>query len=151
MIYGFSISIGYNRIFFEKNDANFRKKLFATGQGFNLCCSLFFALIIINNGDWISKYIFDFDGGGFFLKLISIITIIEVMTLIPFNNLRVRKKAVSFVTVSIIQLVVTVAFTNRSCMAALLNRAVAAVAIVTMKRLDSCILGRRRCRRLSCR
>ena len=83
------VTIGY---FLKRTMQILGKKLFATGQGFNLCCSLFFALIIINNGDWISKYIFDFDGGGFFLKLISIITIIEVMTLIPFNNLRVRKK-----------------------------------------------------------
>ena len=111
MIYGFSIALGYNRIFFHKKDTSYRKKLYTTGQVFSLFCSLIFAFIIINQGDWISKIIFDFESGGFYLKLISIITIFDVMTLIPLNNLRVRQEAKAYVTVSLIQLIIIVSLT----------------------------------------
>lgn len=108
MMYGFSVELGYNRIFFHKKDIHYRKKLYATGQFFNLFCSLVFAFVIFTQGDWLSKVVFDFEEGGFYLRLISIITIFEVMTHIPLNNLRIRQEAKSFIAVSLIQLVITV-------------------------------------------
>jgi O-antigen/teichoic acid export membrane protein len=106
ILFGFNVELGYNRIYFFKKDTRYRKTLYTTGQSFNLFCSLIFAFFLISQANWLSKSIFDFEEGGFFFKLISIITIIEVMTYIPLNNIRIRQKAKTFVFVSLIQLII---------------------------------------------
>lgn len=111
ILYGLKVELGYNRIYFLDKDVFYRKTLFMTGQAFNVFCSLVFILILFANIDFFSKMILDFDQGAYFLKLISIATVLEVLTYIPHSNLRLRYKAWSFVMVSILNLLVTVGFT----------------------------------------
>tara|TARA_Y100001958_G_C21247945_1_gene579980 strand:- start:1332 stop:2768 length:1437 start_codon:yes stop_codon:yes gene_type:complete len=111
LLFGFNVSIGYGRIYFNDKNIKSRRTLFMTGQAFILICSAIFILILFNNINYFSRIIFDSDIGNYFLKLITIATVIDVLTQIPINNLRVRKKAWSYIQVSILTLVVTVLFT----------------------------------------
>ncbi|MCF8275071.1 MAG: polysaccharide biosynthesis C-terminal domain-containing protein [Flavobacteriaceae bacterium] len=111
ILFGIRISNGYNRMYFyDKNDV-FRKKLFATGQAFTLFCSLAFASFLFVNAKWFAAKIFDFPEGVYFIKLVTLVTLIEVLIQIPLNNLRIREKAKIFVVVSLVNLIVTTGFT----------------------------------------
>lgn len=105
MLYGLKVETGYNRIYFQSKDTDYRKTLFATGQLFNLVCSVAFATLIFFNAKWVAGLIFEFPEGEFFLKLIVSVTILEVMSHIPFNNLRIRQKAKSFVAYNLLKLI----------------------------------------------
>lgn len=111
VLYGLYVENGYNRIFFISKDADYRKTLFSTGQGFNLFCSLVFVSIMIMNAKWIANKIFDFPEGVIFLRLIIFSTIIEVMTHIPFNNIRIRQKAKIYVVVNLFKLILITGLT----------------------------------------
>jgi O-antigen/teichoic acid export membrane protein len=111
LVYGLKVESGYNRIYFQNKDSNFRKTLFATGQFFNLFCAMLFASIIFFNANWLAAIIFEFPEGSYFLKLITGVTIIEVMTHIPFNNLRVRQEAKKYVVYNMLKLIAVTALT----------------------------------------
>lgn len=111
LLYGLRVENGYNRIYFFNKEVDFRKKLYSTGQAFNLLCSVVFAFIMIANAPLFAAKIFAFPQGAYFLKLVTIFTIIDVLTHIPLNNIRIRQKAKTYVMVSLFQLVVTVLFT----------------------------------------
>ena len=111
MLYGLHVELGYTRIYFQSKDAVYRKTLFATGQIFNLICSVVFATLIFYNAKWVAGLIFDFPEGEFFLKLIVSVTILEIMTQIPFNNLRIRQKAKSFVVYNLLKLITVTGLT----------------------------------------
>lgn len=111
IFYGLSVESGYNRIFFVNKEINFQKKLYSTGQIFNLFCSLIFASLMFMNAEWVSERIFNFAEGVYYIKLIVIATLIEVMTRIPYSNLRVQQKARSFVGTNLFNLVITTSFT----------------------------------------
>jgi O-antigen/teichoic acid export membrane protein len=111
LFYGLRVENGYNRIFFYNKDSYFRKKLFSTGQIFNLFCALVFAILMLMNARWVAEKIFNFSEGEFFLQLIVIGSIIEVMKHIPFNNIRIRQKAKTYVSVSLFNLVIITSLT----------------------------------------
>ncbi len=111
ILYGLSVENGYVRIFYLNKEESFRKTLYSTGQFFNLFCALVFAAFMLGNANWVAQNIFDFPEGVFFLKLIVIVTIIEVMTHIPYNNLRVQEKALNFVAINFFNLVVVTSLT----------------------------------------
>jgi O-antigen/teichoic acid export membrane protein len=111
ILYGLCIESGYNRIFFYNKEIAFRKKLFTTGQAFNLFCSLIFATIMIVNAEWFAEKIFNFPEGVFFLKMITLITVIEVMTHIPFNNIRLRQVAKTFMLVNLFKFTIITTLT----------------------------------------
>jgi len=100
--YGFMVEIGYSRIFFDSNDPHFRKKLFFSGQAFNLSCGLIVSAFMILFSNWIATWLFQFEEGGLFVKLVSIIAFLRVMTIIPLNNIRNREKPKQYVTVNVI-------------------------------------------------
>lgn len=111
ILFGLKIELGYGRIYFLKNDADYRKTLFATGQAFNLFCSILFIVILFLNIDWFAAHILKFEGGSYFLKLISLATVFEVLLYIPLNNLRVRYMAKQYITSSLLKLILTISFT----------------------------------------
>lgn len=111
VLYGLYVENGYNRIFFISKDTGYRKILFSTGQGFNLFCSLVFASVMIVNAKWVAAQIFNFPEGVIFLRLIIFSTVIEVMTHIPFNNIRIRQKAKIYVTVNLFELILITVLT----------------------------------------
>ncbi len=111
ILYGLKVELGYTRIYFLKDDKEFRKTLFFTGQGFNFLCSIIFIALIFSNIDRVSGLILNFENGSYFLKLICISTMIEVLTYIPYNNLRLRFKSVQYVGVSLLNLLATVSST----------------------------------------
>ena len=111
IFFGFSISSGYNRIYFTDKSIKSRRTLFMTSQAFILMCSAVCILILFTNIEYFSKLILDFEQGIYFLKLIAIATSLDILTQIPITNLRVRNKAWSYVRVSILTMVVTVFLT----------------------------------------
>jgi O-antigen/teichoic acid export membrane protein len=111
ILYGLSVENGYVRIFYLNKEIDFRKKLYSTGQIFNLFCAVVFASLMLGNANWVANNIFDFPDGVYFLKLIVIVTMIEVMTHIPYNNLRVQQKAKSFVAINFFNLIIVTSLT----------------------------------------
>ena len=111
IFFGFNISSGYDRIYFTDKNINSRRTLFMTSQAFNIFCSAVGVLIIFINVDYFSKLVLNFEQGNYFLKLITIATVVDVLCQIPMNNLRVRNKAWPYVQVSIVTLVSTVSLT----------------------------------------
>ena len=111
IFFGFNISSGYNRIYFTNKNINSRRTLFMTSQAFNIFCSAVGVLIIFINIDYFSKLILNFEQGNYFLKLITIATVTDVLAQVPISNLRNRDKAWSYIQVSIITLVFTIFFT----------------------------------------
>jgi O-antigen/teichoic acid export membrane protein len=111
ILYGFNIESGYNRIFFIDKKIIFQKILFGTGQLFNLLCSISFTVIIIINSEWIAKILFEYKEGVIFLKIICLISVFEVLTRIPLNNLRVRQQPKLYVSINLLQLFITMSLT----------------------------------------
>ena len=117
IVYGFMIESGYSRIYFDKDDRDFRRLLFSTGQVFNLMCSISIAVISFFYAAVIAKWLFgskevlNLQEGILLVRLISVSTLLKVMTHIPYNNLRVREKPRQFVSVNVIVLLINVAFT----------------------------------------
>jgi O-antigen/teichoic acid export membrane protein len=111
MLYGLRVELGYNRIYFSSTDAAFRKSLFATGQLFSLCCGIVLSLLIFSNTGWFASVIFEFPEGALYLRLIAIVTTLEVLTHIPMNNLRIRHKAKRYVAFNVIRLILVTSLT----------------------------------------
>jgi O-antigen/teichoic acid export membrane protein len=111
ILYGLIVEKGYSRIYFSNKDSYFRKTLFGTGQIFNLFCAILFACFIYLNSDYLADLFFKYPKGAYYLQLIAFITIIEVLTHIPFNNLRIRQLPKIFVLINLLKLIITTTLT----------------------------------------
>lgn len=111
MLYGLMVENGYSRVFFQNKDMDWRKSLYFTGQAFNVFCCILFGGLSFLYSDQIARVIFNFDGGGEFLRLITVVTLFKVLTHIPFNNIRNRERASLFIALNFGYLLATVLFT----------------------------------------
>ncbi|MBE0664158.1 MAG: oligosaccharide flippase family protein [Bacteroidales bacterium] len=111
VFYSLSIENGYNRIYFHDKDTGFRKVLFSTGQLFSFLSAIAIASIMLFNADYIAGQFLNFDEGTFFLKLIAAVIVIEVLTHIPLNNIRIRNEAKTFVLINLLSLIIVTSFT----------------------------------------
>jgi len=111
MLYGLRVEAGYNRIYFLNKDIGFRQTLYSTGQLFNFSFGIIFGAIAIFNADLIAHQIFEFPEGAYFIKVISLVVLIEIMEKIPLNNIRLRRKPKTYVIVSFANLVLVTLLT----------------------------------------
>lgn len=112
ILYGFLVENGYVRIYFDKSeDPDFRERLFGTAFSFMLLCSLVFSVVGVVFSKEIAGWVFNFENGTIFVKLICISTFLEALSHIPYKNLLVQKKAKQYVSVNIINLLITISFT----------------------------------------
>lgn len=111
MLYGLRVEAGYNRIYFLNKDIGFRQTLYSTGQLFNFAFGIVFGAIAFFNADIIAGKIFEFPEGAYFIKVISIVVLIEIMEKIPLNNLRLRRMPKTYVIVNFVNLVLVTSLT----------------------------------------
>lgn len=111
MLYGLMVENGYARMYFQSREIDKRKELFFSGQLFNIVCSLVFGGISFIYAESIAANIFKFPGGADFLRLITVVTFLKVLTHIPFHNIRNRQKAALFVSMNLGYLILNVALT----------------------------------------
>lgn len=111
LVYGLMVENGYSRIYFQKKDLEWRKELFFSGQVFNLFCAVVFGSLSFVYSETLSTAIFNFPNGAVFLRLVTIVTLLKVLTHIPYNNIRNRQKAKLFVTLNLSYLIVNILLT----------------------------------------
>lgn len=111
VFFGLNIEYGYNRIYFYNKNDDFRKALFGTGQLFTFCGAVIILTVLIINASWFVNRFFMFDDGLIFFYFTIFLTLTEVMTQIPMNNLRIRQKAVTYVLVSLFKFLIITSFT----------------------------------------
>lgn len=111
MLYGLLVANGYSRLYFQNKDAKWRKSLFFSGQVFSIFCCIIAGGLSFIYAETIADIIFNFPGGAIFLKLVTIVTLFKVLTLIPMNNIRNREKAVLYISINAIYLLVNTLLT----------------------------------------
>ena len=111
MLYGLLVSNGYSRVYFQNKDPEWRKSLFFSGQVFSVLCCIIAGGLSFINAETIADTIFNFPGGAIFLKLVTIVTLFKVLTLIPMNNIRNREKAVLYISINAVYLVINTLLT----------------------------------------
>ncbi|MCB5257638.1 MAG: oligosaccharide flippase family protein [Candidatus Cloacimonadaceae bacterium] len=100
ILYGLLIETGYSRMFFKYKDPEWRKSLYFSGQVFNIFCCIIVGLFTFIYANEIANKILNFPEGIIFLKLITIITLLKVLTNIPMYNIRNREKASLFISIN---------------------------------------------------
>ncbi len=111
ILFGLIISNGYGRIYFDSTNADYRKKLYATGQIFTLICAVIFTAIIFINADWFSRVILNANVGKLPVLLITVSTIFFVLIKIPLANLQIRQLPKQYISVSLAGFLLTVSAT----------------------------------------
>ena len=111
MLYGLLVANGYSRLYFQNKDAKWRKSLFFSGQVFSIFCCIIAGGLSFIYAETIADTIFNFAGGEIFLKLVTIVTLFKVLTLIPMNNIRNREKAVLYISINAMYLLVNTLLT----------------------------------------
>ncbi len=111
ILYGLLVESGYTRIYFDIHDEKERRRLFGTGQFFNFVCALFFLFLIYTFSREIASVFLDFAEGEKLLKLVAVSSALNVLTIIPLNNLRNREKAKTFVLVNLVTLTINIGLT----------------------------------------
>lgn len=111
MLYGLLVETGYSRVYFQNKDIQWRKSLFFSGQLFNFLCFLFFGGISFFYSEQIARVVFNFENGGIFLKLITIITLFNILSRIPYNNIRNREKSKLFIALNFAHLLLNTLLT----------------------------------------
>ena len=111
LLYGLMVENGYARMYFQYKDDSSRKALFFSGQSFNIFCSIIFGGISFLFAESISSAIFKFPGGAEYIRLITVITLVKVLTHIPFHNIRNRRKPILFVSLNLGYLVLSIILT----------------------------------------
>jgi O-antigen/teichoic acid export membrane protein len=111
VLYGLRISNSYGRFYFQSDDPEYRRTLFATGQLFHVFSAAVLGGAFVWNAEWLAHKWLPVSDGAYYLRLAAVAAFGEVLALIPLNNLRVRFKPVAYVAVSLSNLAATIAVT----------------------------------------
>jgi O-antigen/teichoic acid export membrane protein len=111
MLYGLRVEAGYNRIYFLNKEPEFRQTLYSTGQLFNLAFGVLFGTIAFLNASFIADKIFEFSEGELYIKVISMVVLVEIMEKIPLNNIRLRRMPKTYVIISFLNLILVTCLT----------------------------------------
>lgn len=111
ILYGFMISSGYLRSYYDGKDDTYRDMVLGSAFWFTFFSSLFFAALSVVFAAEIADSVFKFDGGDTFIVLISVSTAIKAHSLVLYNLLMVRERARTYVTVNATTLLVTMGVT----------------------------------------
>ncbi len=111
ILYGFMISSGFIRNYYDTSDVKQRSILFSSALWFTFCNALIFALIGISFSEKIASLIFKFPDGGLYITLIIISTMLHSCSPVFYGLLMVREQSKKYVTVNIITLITTLCST----------------------------------------
>ena len=111
IIYGFMISSGYVRNYYETNNLERRDTLLASALGFTIIISLALTFVSFLYADEIADSIFEFQSESLFFKLISISTAIFASSQIIYGLLQVSEESKKYILTNIISLLSTIALT----------------------------------------
>jgi len=111
MVYGLMISSGYLRNYYDSKEDDHRRVLLGSAVWFTFFSSLVLGGISITYSDSIADAVFDFEGGGLFIALITVSTALKAHSMIFYNLLMVREQAKRYVVLHLITLVVSLSLT----------------------------------------
>ena len=111
ILYGFMISSGYVRHYYDNKRVEYRERLLGTTLWFVLLNSLVFLVVFIVFADQVAAFMFRFPNGGLFIKLVSISTCLIALNQVFYNSLMVTEKAKTYVSINILALLTTLLLT----------------------------------------
>jgi len=111
ILYGFMVSSGFIRNYYDNSEEEKRRILFSTALWFTFINALIFSLLGISYSENIASLIFKFPGGALYVKLIIISTMLHSCCPVFYGLLMVREQAKKYVTVNIITLITTLTAT----------------------------------------
>jgi len=111
IFYGFMISSGFIRNYYDSSKEMQRRILFSSALWFTLFNVIIFSLIGIYFSEKIASLIFEFPGGSLYIKLIVISTMLHSCSPVFYGLLMVREQSRKYVAVNIITLIATLSST----------------------------------------
>jgi O-antigen/teichoic acid export membrane protein len=111
ILYGLMIGSGYIRFYFDGQDEKKRQIYFGSSFWFTFVNSIIFALLSFVFAEDIARFIFKFDNGSLFIKLISVATAINAHKQILYNHLQVKERSSLYISINVISVVLTLALT----------------------------------------
>lgn len=111
ILYGFMVSSGFIRNYYDNSEEEKRKILFSTALWFTFFNALIFSLLGLFCSGNIASLIFKFPGGALYVKLIIISTLLHSCSPVFYGLLMVREQAKKYVAVNIISLITTLTST----------------------------------------
>ncbi|MFH2036253.1 MAG: oligosaccharide flippase family protein [Candidatus Zixiibacteriota bacterium] len=111
IFYGFMISSGYIRIYYDRKDEEFRQKLLGSAFWFTIGSSAIIVSLIFTYSEQLASRIFDFENGSLFIRLVAVAMAIKAHSMIFYNVLMVREKVRKYVTINIIALLLAIVIT----------------------------------------
>ncbi len=88
-------------------DGNDKQKVFSTGYIFVTITTVIFSVILFVSRNWLT-YEADLTGYSHILLYVIGILILDTLTLIPFSDLRLERKAAKFATIKILNIIINV-------------------------------------------
>lgn len=111
IFYGFMISSGFVRNYYDSSDAKQMRILFSTALWFTFINATILSLLLLFYSVYIASLIFKFSDGSFYIKLIVISAMLYSLSPIYYGLLMVREQATKYITVNIITLILTLTST----------------------------------------
>jgi len=111
LLFGLMISSGFIRNYYDKNDYNYHNKIFASAFWFILFTIVLFSYPIFSLSEEISRILFKFENGSFYLKLIYIVSAPKAISALFYGFLRASKQPKRFITINLIVFIITIVFT----------------------------------------
>lgn len=111
ILYGFMVSSGFIRNYYDNSDERQRRILFSTALWFTFINAFIFSLICISFSEQIASLVFKFFGGALYIKLIVISTMLHSCSPVFYGLLMVREQSKTYVAVNIITLIATLSST----------------------------------------
>jgi len=105
ILYGFMVSSGFIRNYYDNSDERQRRILFSTALWFTFINAFIFSLICITFLEKIAPLIFKFSGGALYIKLIVISTMLHSCSPVFYGLLMVREQSKKYITINIITLI----------------------------------------------
>ncbi len=111
MLYGFMISSGLIRYYFDKSDTVYRDQVLGSAFWFTFVNSIIFAAVSFLLADRVADMLFKFENGGFYIRLITVSAALKAHSTIFYSLLIARERAKRYVSINIIILLLLMIIT----------------------------------------
>ncbi len=111
IVNGLLIQNAYSRFYFDSDNLEIRKKIFGTCIIFILFTSIIGLIVCFNLASQLSHFVFGDFNKMIYIKLICVSTIIGSICSLFSKNIIIRKKSIRFVTINIIDTIITLSVT----------------------------------------
>ena len=111
IVNGLLIQNAYSRFYFDSDNLEIRKKIFGTCIIFILFTSIIGLIVCFNLASQLSHFVFGDFSKMIYIKLICVSTIIGSICSLFSKNIIIRKKSIRFVTINIIDTIITLSVT----------------------------------------